>query len=102
MGTARGPSARRRAGGSLPARPPLPNPLSATMSRRSLLALAAAGALASACSSGPDNAATYSFPRDGVFYGAATPPDQLAAFEAKLGRPLSCYRSFFGSEDVGG
>jgi hypothetical protein len=103
MGTARGPSARLRAGGSPPARSPLPNPLSAPMSRRSLLALAAAGALASACSSsGPDNAATYSFPRDGVFYGAATPPDQLAAFEAKLGSPLSCYRSFFGSEDVGG
>ncbi|HSS67651.1 MAG TPA: twin-arginine translocation signal domain-containing protein [Nocardioidaceae bacterium] len=70
------------------------------ISRRAFLALAAAGAAATACSSGP-HYPTYAFPKQALYYGAATPPDRLARFEAHLGSQLSCYRSFFLGSDVG-
>jgi hypothetical protein len=70
------------------------------LSRRSFLALIAASA-AAACSSEPD-VPTYPLPKDALYFGAATPPDSLAAFEAQLGDRLSCYRSFFQGDQIAG
>jgi hypothetical protein len=39
-------------------------------------------------------------PPNQLFYGAATPRDNLSAFEAQLGTRLACYRSFFQSWEV--
>jgi hypothetical protein len=68
------------------------------LTRRSFLALLAASA-AAACSSEPD-VPTYPLPKDALYFGAATPPDRLAAFEAELGDRLSCYRSFFQGDQI--
>jgi hypothetical protein len=72
--------------------------LGSLLSRRSFLALLAAGA-AAACSSGPD-VPTYPFPKNALYYGASTPPANLAAFEAQLGNRLSCFRSYFQADQV--
>jgi hypothetical protein len=68
------------------------------VSRRGFLALIAAGA-AAACSSGLD-VPRYRSPRDALYYGASTPRESLAAFEAQVGGPLSCHRSYFESGQI--
>jgi hypothetical protein len=69
------------------------------LTRRTFLALLAASASA-ACSSGPD-VPSYTFPDGSLYFGASTPPERLAAFEAQLGNRLSCYRSYFQGNEVG-
>jgi hypothetical protein len=94
MGSARGTAIARHAH-------ELTTAQTSTMSRRSFLAIVAAAAATAACSGGSDDAASYPYRRESLYYGAATPPDRLAAFEAQLGSRLSCYRSFFNSSQVG-
>ncbi len=78
------------------------------LTRRTFFALAG-GAVLGACGGDPRSSATppassglstLPVTTRKVFYGAATPPDRLDSFEARLGSTLSCYRSFFeaGSE----
>src|SRR5215213_10097252 len=66
---------------------------SATLSRRSFLAAAGLGTLG-ACSRGLD-VPSFSVPERKLYYGAGMPPDNLRAFESRLGRNLPCYRSYF-------
>jgi hypothetical protein len=89
MGSARGTSGDGRGQGAA----------AAPLTRRTFLALVAASA-AAACSSGPD-VPSYLFPKNALYFGASTPPDKLAPFEAQLGSRLSCYRSYFEDSEVG-
>lgn len=70
------------------------------LTRRTFLTIAGLGA-ASACAGGPLGPPSPS-PAGKLYYGAATPPDRLAAFEDQLGSVLSCHRSYFqaGQEDL--
>lgn len=67
------------------------------LSRRALFALAGLATLA-ACSDQP-KPPVFSFTPERLFYGASTPPDKLASFEATLGEPLGCHRTYFQAGD---
>lgn len=115
----------RHEGGGLkdtnPGAPGLVNP-QAKWSRRAMLGLVGMSALAACTNDGPKTPTAASGsstsappteapepnpttappqpPPDELYYGASTPQAELAAFEAELGSPLSCHRSFFKHWEV--
>jgi hypothetical protein len=84
----------QRAWGRERAREGSPSP--AGLTRRSLLTIAGAGALAAAC--GGQAVRTYPpppLPKGQLYYGSSTPAGTLDSFESALGTRLSCHRTFF-------